>query len=116
MPTVRSYRAYFSLSFLGVLVTDLSVGAPPAAEAHCVFFRFSERLSAVWAWRTRGDKLVGKTVTRQRSCAESTGRINGNIVKVFDLLKSFREIQFVLFNNKALGSGKFFLHFTNLKM
>jgi len=40
-----------------------------------VFFRFSERLSAVWTWRARGDKLVRKTVTRQRSCAKSTGRI-----------------------------------------
>ena len=30
--SVRSYRAYF-LSVLGVLVTDLSVGVPPAAEA-----------------------------------------------------------------------------------
>ena len=26
-------QSIFSLSFLGVLVTDLSVGAPPAAEA-----------------------------------------------------------------------------------
>ena len=36
--SVRSYRAYISLSFLGVLVADLSVGAPPAVEAPpCVF-------------------------------------------------------------------------------
>jgi len=35
--SVRSYRVYF-LSVLGVLVTDLSVEAPPTAEAPpCVF-------------------------------------------------------------------------------
>ena len=28
-----------------------------------------------WTWRARGVKLVRKIVTRQRSCAESTGRI-----------------------------------------
>jgi len=42
-------QSIFSLSFLGVLVTDLSVGAPPAAEAPPCVFRFSERLSVVWA-------------------------------------------------------------------
>jgi len=41
-----------------------------------VFFRFSERLSVEWTWRARGVKPVRKIVTRQRSCAESTGRIN----------------------------------------
>jgi len=40
-----------------------------------VFFRFSERLSVEWTWRARGVKLVRKIVTRQRSCAKSTGRI-----------------------------------------
>jgi len=40
-----------------------------------VFFRFSERLSEEWTWRARGVKLVGKIVTRQCSCAQSTGRI-----------------------------------------
>jgi len=29
-------------------MTDLSVGAPPAAEAPFCVFRFSERPSAVW--------------------------------------------------------------------
>ena len=48
MPTVRSYRAYFSLSFLAVLVTDLSVGAPPAAEAPlCVFQVLREAICCV---------------------------------------------------------------------
>ena len=28
-----------------------------------------------WTWRARGVKLVRKIVTRQRSCARSTGRI-----------------------------------------
>ena len=37
MLSVRSYKYIFS-QLLGVLVTDLSVGAPPAAEAPlCVF-------------------------------------------------------------------------------
>ena len=31
-----------------------------------------------WTWRARGAKLVRKIVTRQRSCAKSTGRININ--------------------------------------
>ena len=60
--------------FLGVLITDSSVGAPPAAEAPPCVFRFSERLSVVWTWRARGVKLVRKIVTRQHSCARSTGR------------------------------------------
>jgi len=34
--------------FLGVLLTDLSVEVPPAAEAPSCVFRFSERLSVVW--------------------------------------------------------------------
>ena len=29
-----------------------------------------------WTWRAHGVKLVRKIVTRQRSCAESTDRIN----------------------------------------
>ena len=41
-----------------------------------MFFRFSERLSVVRTWRARGVKLVRKIVTRQCSCAKSTGRIN----------------------------------------
>ena len=69
--------------FLGVLVTDLSVGAPPAAEApHCVF-RFSVRLSVVWTWRACGVKLVRKIVTRQCSCARSTGRIKLHLFKFY---------------------------------
>ena len=42
--------------FLGVLVTDLSVGAPPAAEAPSYVFRFSKRQYVVWTWRARGAK------------------------------------------------------------
>ena len=45
--SVRSYRAYF-LSILGVLVTHLSVGAPPAAEAPlCVFQVLREAICGV---------------------------------------------------------------------
>jgi len=47
-----------------------------------VFFRFSERLSAVWTWRALGDKLARKTVTRQRSYTKSTGRITIPIILV----------------------------------
>ena len=48
MPLVRSYRAYFLSIFLGVLVTDLSVGAPPAAEAPpCVFQVLREAICGV---------------------------------------------------------------------
>ena len=47
MPTVRSYRAY-SLLVLGVLATDLSVGAPPAAKAPlCVFQVLREAICGV---------------------------------------------------------------------
>ena len=31
-----------------------------------------------WTWRARGVKLVRKIVTRQRSCAKSTGRIRSD--------------------------------------
>ena len=41
-------QSIFSLSFLGVLVTDLSVGAPPAAEAPlCVFQVLREAICCV---------------------------------------------------------------------
>ena len=41
-------QSIFSLGFLGVLVTDLSVGAPPAAEAPlCVFQVFREAICCV---------------------------------------------------------------------
>ena len=41
-------QSIFSLSFLGVLVTDLSVGAPPAAEApSCVFQVLREAICGV---------------------------------------------------------------------
>jgi len=52
--------------FLGVLVTDLSVGAPLAAEVPPCVFRFSVKLSVVWTWKARGVQLVRKLVTRQR--------------------------------------------------
>jgi len=42
--------------FLGVLITDLSVGPPLAAEAPSCVFRFSERQSVVWTCRARGVK------------------------------------------------------------
>ena len=41
-------QSIFSLSFLGVLVIDLSVGAPPAAEAPpCVFQVLREAICGV---------------------------------------------------------------------
>ena len=41
-------QSIFSLSFLGVLVTDLSVGAPPAAKAPpCVFQVLREAICGV---------------------------------------------------------------------
>ena len=42
--------------FLGVPVTDLSVGEPPAAEAPYCVFRFSERQSVAWTWSAHGVK------------------------------------------------------------
>ena len=68
-------QSIFSLS-LGVLVTDLSVGAPPAVEAPPWVFRFPEEALVVWTWRARGVKLMRRFVTRQRFGAKSTGRIN----------------------------------------
>ena len=61
---------------MGVRVTDLSVGAPPAAEAPPCVFQVLREAFVVWTRRKRGVKLVRKIVTRQRSCARSTG---GNI-------------------------------------
>jgi len=56
---VRSYRTYF-LSVLGVLVTDLSVGAPPAAEAPpCVFQVLREAIHGVdleGTWSQAGEE------------------------------------------------------------
>ena len=68
-------QSIFSLSFLGVLVTDLSVRVPPAAEAPpCVFQVLREAICGVDLESTRV-KLVKRFVTRQRSGAKSTGRI-----------------------------------------
>jgi len=73
--SVRSYRVYF-LSVLGVLVTDLSVEAPPTAEAPpCVFQVLREAICGADLVVAEGVKLVRKTVTRQRSRAKSTGKI-----------------------------------------
>jgi len=54
---------------------------PLAAEAPLCVFQVLREAICVRIWRARGVKLVRKIVTRQRSCAKSTGRISKLILE-----------------------------------
>ena len=95
--------------FFGVLVTDLSVRAPPAAEAPYSVFRFSERLSVVRTWRACGVKLARKIVKRQRSCARSTGRFKDlSSTMALELLKNSKPINWDKFSKITARLPYFF--------
>ena len=72
---VRFYRVYF-LSVFGCSCHWLERRSATGRRGTILCFQvLRETLSVVWTWKARGVKLVRRFLTRQRSCARSTGRI-----------------------------------------